>query len=431
MAYTYDDFTKAATAAGVLNSFDQNDLDYAKKYPEFGLSMVSLQRDLGNAKTDEQKLLASEAINQLRKNYGSYWTGDSGNRSYAASYGSKINDTMDKIGSYGDFKYTGQDDYKKLLDSVVNQKSFKYDPSTDPLFSDYKKAYLREGDRAAQNALAQSAMATGGIPSSYAQTAAQQAANYYAGKLADSIPALRAQALEEYNNKFSQLLQKLSAMDTDRSTEYQTYTDKYNMLKDALSMYQGQDDSDYKRYLDMINAEYQRDRDAVTDAQQELANALQIYQLTGKITGPLVDIMGTAAAPSTGGGGGGYSGGDGTTKTTPKTATPASSGGAQTATQKLSAAIDKTLAQTDGKVQNPVANTVSDLVRTTVAKAAQNAAASKSSGQTASLYGVNNASTKTAQQQAQSGRNAASAATQKSGSNAAKSTANIKALGAR
>lgn len=364
MAYTYDDFTTAATNAGVLDSFDQNDLDYAKKYPEFGLSMVSLKRDLGSATTDEQKLLATEAMNQLRKNYGSYWTGENGNRSYAASYGSKINDTMGKIDNYGDFKY---------------------DPASDPLYSDYKKSYLREGSRAAANALAQSAAATGGMPSSYAELAAQQAANYYAGKLADAIPTLRAQALDEWNNGL-------------------------NVLRGNLSMYQGQDDSDYKRYLDMINAEYQRERDAVADAQQELANALQIYELTGKVTGPLKDLIGSAPkASGGGGGGGGYSGGGG------------SSGGGSTAkvttTPSGSSGIPG-MSYVDNLVNNSVANIVSQGLATAAAK-------------------------NTAQAQAQNSRNAAASAAAKSnaatsskssGSSSAKSTssaANIKALSAR
>ena len=271
MAYTYEDFTTAAKNAGLMDSFDQNDLDYAKKYPEFGLSMVSLKRDLGSAQTDEQKLLATEAMNQLRKNYGSYWTGNAGNRSYATSYGSKITGLQDQIDNYG---------------------PFSYDPSTDPLYADYKKAYLREGQRAAANALGQAAASTGGIPSSYATQAAQQAANYYAGKVADQIPTLRAQALEEYNNDL-------------------------NRLRNNLSMYQGQDNTDYSRYLDMLNAEYQRDRDAVADAQQEFNNAMAIYEATGKITGPLKDLFGKAAASSGGGGGGGgggyYGGGGGST----------------------------------------------------------------------------------------------------------------------
>jgi len=312
MAYTYNDFVTAATNAGMMDQFDTNDIDMAKKYPEYGLSMVSLKRDLGNAKTNEQQLLANEAINQLRKNYGSYWTGDSGNRTYAASYGSKISDTMDRIKNYGDFKYSSQDQYKKLLDQAANREEFSWNPEKDELFSDYKKTYLREGDRAAANALAQAASATGGNISSFAQQAAQQGANYWAGKLADAIPALRAQRFGEYTDNFNMLLNSIGQMSADRDNEYRVWGDKLAQLQQVLTNYQNQDKSDYARYLDMVNAEYQRERDAVADAEKELQNALTIYQLTGQATGALKDMLAAAGLGTAAGGGssgGGSSGG--------------------------------------------------------------------------------------------------------------------------
>jgi len=201
MAYTYDDFTKAANSAGVMDSFDYNDLTLAQKYPEYGLSLVTLKRDLGNAKTNEQQLLVNEAINQLRKNYGSYWTGDQGDRTYATSYGSKINGLQSKIDNYGDFTYDKEGDYQGLLDKIANQEEFSYDPDTDPIYSSYRKAYLREGDRATANAMAKAAAATGGRQSSWSDYVGQQAGNYYAAQLADKIPELRAQRLSEYNNE--------------------------------------------------------------------------------------------------------------------------------------------------------------------------------------------------------------------------------------
>lgn len=311
MAYTYNDFVTAATNAGMMDQFDTNDIDMAKKYPEYGLSMVSLKRDLGNAKTNEQQLLANEAINQLRKNYGSYWTGDSGNRTYAASYGSKISDTMDRIKNYGDFKYSSQDQYKKLLDQAANREEFSWNPEKDELFSDYKKTYLREGDRAAADALAQAASATGGNISSFAQQAAQQGANYWAGKLADAIPALRAQRFGEYTDNFNMLLNSIGQMSADRDNEYRVWGDKLAQLQQVLTNYQNQDKSDYARYLDMVNAEYQRERDAVADAEKELQNALTIYQLTGQATGALKDMLAAAGLGTAAGGGssgGGWSG---------------------------------------------------------------------------------------------------------------------------
>ena len=113
--------------------------------------------------------------------------------------------------------------------------------------------------------------------------------------------------LDEYN-RMNQNLQNLLGLDT---TNYGRWQDGQKTLQQIITNYQAQDDSDYKRYLDMINAEYQRDRDAVADAQQEVQNALTIYQLTGKIVGPLKDLIGAAAAEPAAGGGGGSGGGGG------------------------------------------------------------------------------------------------------------------------
>lgn len=313
MPYTYDDFTRAAADAGLTGSFDQSDLDLAQKFPEFGLSLVSLRRDLNNAQTNEQRLLATEAANQLRKNYGSYGVGSGSNQTYASSYGSQIDKALEDIGSYGPFEYSRAGDYKGLLDRLINREAFSYDPGKDPIFSSYKKAYNREGDRAAANALAQSSATTGGRASSYANVAAQQAGNYYAAKLADMIPELRNQALTEYNNDYSQLLSAISTMGSDRDTEFGVYQDRLKQLQQNLANLQGQDASDYARFLDALNSAYQKERDAVADEQTAFENSLKIYQATGQITGPLADILGAGASTGigTGGTGGGTGGGAG------------------------------------------------------------------------------------------------------------------------
>ena len=312
MPYTYDDFIKAAADAGLTGSFDQSDLDLAQKFPEFGLSLVSLRRDLNNAQTNEQRLLATEAANQLRKNYGSYGVGSGSNQTYASSYGSQIDKALEDIGSYGPFEYSRAGDYKGLLDRLINREAFSYDPGKDPIFSSYKKAYNREGDRAAANALAQSSATTGGRASSYANVAAQQAGNYYAAKLADMIPELRNQALTEYNNDYSQLLSAISTMGSDRDTEFGVYQDRLKQLQQNLANLQGQDASDYARFLDALNSAYQKERDAVADEQTAFENSLKIYQATGQITGPLADILGAGAGTGIGtGGAGGGTGGAG------------------------------------------------------------------------------------------------------------------------
>lgn len=286
MAYTYNDFTKAANDAKLINQFSTQDLQAAQRNPEFGMSLLGLMKDNSSATTAEQRLLATEAANQLRKNYGVYNTGKLGTDSaYAGSYGSKINDLMGNIDGYGSFDYKNQNGYQQLLDKLTNQQPFAYNAQEDPSYSAYKKAYLREGERASADAMAQAAAASGGRVSSYAQTAAQQAGNYYAGQLADVIPTLEQNAYSRYLDDFNNSLSSLNALQSDREFDYEKWMNEYNMLQNSLGNYQTQDETDYQRYLD-----------ALSQQQQAYENAMKSYQLLGYATPEVAEILGISAS---------------------------------------------------------------------------------------------------------------------------------------
>lgn len=277
MAYTYDDFVKAANQSGLMGQFSQDDLNLAQKYPEFGLSVLSLKKDYNNATTAEQRLLANQAANELRKSYGNYSGGaDGGSFRLESKLNRRSDDLLDQLGSFGSFSYGETPTYentfaqqqKDLLDRILNREDFSWSKETDPQWSSYKKSYLREGDRATANALAKASAASGGRPSSHAVNAATQAGDYYATKLNDVIPTLYQQAyeryLDEYNMKLKDLntvnqqeqldyakyLDRLGQFNTDRGFAYQNYADDYDRLRSQLADVQGQDQIDYARYLD-------------------------------------------------------------------------------------------------------------------------------------------------------------------------------------
>lgn len=280
MAYTYDDFVKAANQSGLMGQFSQDDLNLAQKYPEFGLSVLSLKKDYNNATTAEQRLLANQAANELRKSYGNYSGGaDGGSFRLESKLNRRADDLLGQIGSFGSFSYDEAPTYenafaqqqKDLLDRILNREDFSWSKETDPQWSSYKKSYLREGDRATANALAQASAASGGRPSSHAVNAATQAGDYYATKLNDVIPTLYQQAyeryLDEYNMKLKDLnavnqqeqldyakyLDRLGQFNTDRGFAYQNYADDYDRLRSQLADVQGQDQIDYARYLDEVS----------------------------------------------------------------------------------------------------------------------------------------------------------------------------------
>lgn len=301
MPYSYDDFLSAATSSGLLGEFSQADLETAKKYPEFGLSILSLKRDYHDAATDEQKLLANEAANQLRSSYGNYMGGSDGGSYYSqGKIPGQIDAILDQINNYGSFTFDQEapvydnqyaEQQQALLDAILNREDFSWSKETDPQWSSYKKSYLREGDRATANALAQASAASGGRASTAAITAATQAGDYYATQLNDIIPTLYQQAYDRYLNEYSMMLQDLGAVNTqeqldyakyldqltqyntDRNFAYDTYLGDFNILQGQLSSLQGQDDVDYGRFMDRINLGIQKDETEYQRGQQEQALA--------------------------------------------------------------------------------------------------------------------------------------------------------------
>lgn len=278
MAYTYDDFQKAASGSNV--NFSQYDLDLAKKYPEFGMSVLDLKKQYAGATTAEQRALINAKANQLRSSYGNYTAGADGSQYVSdGKYAPKIDETLDKIGSFKPFTYGSAPSYEnrfqqkqqELLDAALNRDPFSWSKETDPQYGSYKKTYLREGERATANALAQASAASGGRPSSFAVNAATQAGDYYATKLSDVIPTLYQQAYERYlkdyqmklsdleavNNQeqldYAKYLDRLNQFNTDRNFGYNNYLGEYGRLQDYLGNLQGQDNTEYNRYLGVLD----------------------------------------------------------------------------------------------------------------------------------------------------------------------------------
>ncbi len=321
--FTYDGFINAASNAGLLGEFSQADLDTAKKYPEFGYSILGLKQDIHKATTPEAKLLANEAANQLRSSYGGYTGGK-----YGADYISdgkipnQIDSVLDQINNFGSFSfdqdapvYNNQyaEQQQALLDAIINRPDFSWSKEEDPQWSSYKKSYLREGDRATANALGQAAAASGGRPSTAAVTAATQAGDYYATQLNDIIPTLYQQAYDQYLNEYNMSLQDLNAVNnqeqldyakyldqlgqynTDRNFAFNQYLSDFDILQNQLSALQGQDSVDYNRWMDKVGL-YREDQQLQREealAQQQMAQA-QVDAILSAGGRPSADLVGAS-----------------------------------------------------------------------------------------------------------------------------------------
>lgn len=302
--FTYDQAVLAAQQAGVWDSMSAADKNLMATNPDAGMTIVQAKIDYANATTPEARALANQRAESVRASYGEYTGGSDGAGYYAtqlspnsfsyesapsytpdSQYESAIRDQYNQMTNYGDYNYgqsapTWESRYdetkQQIMQDILNRKEFEYNPENDKLTQNYQKMYAREGQRAQANALAEAAAMSGGLPSTYAQTAAGQAGDNYNAQMMDKMLELEQLAynkyLNEHNMKLNDLdvvqgqedsdygkyLTNLQQFNTDRSFDYQTYLDKYNRLTNNVQVgsdLQSQKLNEYLANLEQFNTD--------------------------------------------------------------------------------------------------------------------------------------------------------------------------------
>lgn len=244
-AYTYKDFEIAAKNAGLYDKMNQADILLAQKNPDAGMSILSGIMDYQKASTPEQRALIHEQVESVRKNYGGYSGGADGSSYYLQNtpssftptatpdrnYTSVSGSAYDKLTGYGDYqgsKWQGNID--SIGNKIAGYEDYSFNPETSELSQALRKQYAREIGRATEDTMANAAALTGGIPSSYASTAAAQAGDYYASQYVDKLMDVANLENAIYQSNFSKEMNKLAAMQDLEATEYQRYLDQYDRL---------------------------------------------------------------------------------------------------------------------------------------------------------------------------------------------------------
>ena len=144
-------------------------------------------------------------------------------------------------------------EYRQKRDEALKRAEdmrWSYDRNSDPVWQALEKQYRREGQRSAQDALGQYAAMTGGVPSSYAVTAASQAGDYYAAQLSDRLPELYRNAYERYLEEYQRQLDASDRYAQFDDTEYGRWADQQDRNLQQADRYDDYDRTEYSRYLD-------------------------------------------------------------------------------------------------------------------------------------------------------------------------------------
>lgn len=218
----------------------------------------------------------------------------------------------------GGFQSSYSQYIQDLVNKVTNREPFSYDPLQDDVYQAYASEYGRLGRRANEDTMANVATNTGGLASSWAVTAANQAENDYMQQLSDKIPELEQLAYQRWADQRDADLNTLTTFGNLEDSEYNRYsTDRafnrdvyesdrdygYNQYRDQVADNQWQTEFDENKrqfnknyHMDVLNYRLDRKQTAWTikyqKNQQKFDNAMNKWTTLGYATKGVAKTLG-------------------------------------------------------------------------------------------------------------------------------------------
>lgn len=261
-----DNFKHKNTDLTLIN--DSGDLDLIRQYTE-AYNKAYAEGD----KAGQQA--AHDAAEKIRAKYD-YSGGVDGSEyiklGTGASPAKADTSWLDKLGD-SNYNYDQSGQISAKLDALLNRTPFSYDAASDPLYQQYRKQYTREADRSAEDVLGKAAVMTGGMPSTAAVAASQQASDYQMSQMTDKIPELQQLAYSMYQDKLSGDRADLNTLIGIEDNNYNRWlADRnylYQLARDQVGDQQTADALAYQKQQDKMNYDYQKERDAIEDARYD------------------------------------------------------------------------------------------------------------------------------------------------------------------
>lgn len=298
-----DNFKHKNTDLTLIN--DSGDLDLIRQYTE-AYNKAYAEGD----KAGQQA--AHDAAEKIRAKYD-YSGGVDGSEyiklGTGASPAKADTSWLDKLGD-SNYNYDQSGQISAKLDALLNRTPFSYDAASDPLYQQYRKQYTREADRSAEDVLGKAAVMTGGMPSTAAVAASQQASDYQMSQMTDKIPELQQLAYSMYQNGLNADRADLNTLIGLEDNNYNRWlADRnylYQLARDQVGDQQTADALAYQKQQDKMNYDYQKERDAIEDARYDAEWQYKLQQAAAQAASK---SNGGSSRRTSGSGAGGSSGG--------------------------------------------------------------------------------------------------------------------------
>lgn len=208
------------------------------------------RQNWANATTQAERDAAHNRAENIRKAYGQYSGGVEGmdgqykptyQKPAAAAENDNVMALYEKFNNlYGKTNAPTwtpqyQEQISQILGDITNRDPFEYKMTEDPLYQQYRDQYIREGQRAMKDTMAQTAMMSGGYANTAGAIAAQQGYDQYLAQLNDRVPQLEQMAYGKYADNLADMYNQLGAYQSEENRLYGQYLDdlgQYNADRD-------------------------------------------------------------------------------------------------------------------------------------------------------------------------------------------------------
>lgn len=221
------------------NKIGNADMALGRNNPGALETILKERQNWANATTPEEKNVAHNRAENIRKAYRSYSGGGDGmkgqySQTYVKPNKAAENSNVDALFNKFNEAYKNpaptwtpryEAEIQGLLSDISNRKGFSYNMNEDPMYQQYRDQYIREGQRATKDTAAQTAALTGGYGSTYGAIAAQQGYDNYLAGLNDRVPQLEQMAYGRYTDELADKYNQLGAYQTEENRLYGQYMD--------------------------------------------------------------------------------------------------------------------------------------------------------------------------------------------------------------
>ena len=262
MAKTFDELMEMYGHNKIGNA----DLALGRDNPGALEQILQERQNWANATTQAERDAAHNRAENIRKAYGQYSGGQEGmggqySPTYVKPSPAAQNDNVTALyekynNLYGKnnaptWTPQYQEQISQILGNITNRDPFEYNMNKDPLYQQYRDQYIREGQRAMKDTMAQSAALTGGYGSTYGAIAAQQGYDNYLAQLNDRVPQLEQMAYGKYADNLQDMYNQLGAYQSEENRLYGQYMDalgQFNTDRDYAfrSMQAAMDQNNYE-----------------------------------------------------------------------------------------------------------------------------------------------------------------------------------------